>query len=217
MEYLNIALPKGRIGELAIDMFNKLGFKVLEDINRSRKLIFEDKEKKVRFFLVKPSDVPTYVEYGSADIGIVGKDILLEKSKNLYEILNLGFGKCKMVLAGRDKSFNDKNVLNKRVATKFPNITRHYFEHKKNESIEIIDLNGSIELAPLVGLAEYIVDIVETGSTLKENGLKIIDTITDVSARLVSNRVSFKMKNDSITKLTEDLKKTLEAKEVEFE
>ena len=196
MEYLNVALPKGRIGNLTAEMFTKLGFKGLDEI---------------RFFLVKPSDVTTYVEYGSADIGVVGKDVILEENRNLYEVLDLGFGKCKVVVAGpKDLVGKWQDVNHKRVATKYPNITRSFFEQTKKESIEIIKLNGSIELAPLIGLSEIIVDIVETGTTLKENGLVVLETITDVSARLVVNRVSLKMKQSAIESVISGFKKQLE-------
>ena len=211
MEYLNVALPKGRIGNLTAEMFTKLGFKGLDEIGHTRKLILEDEKNKIRFFLVKPSDVTTYVEYGSADIGVVGKDVILEENRNLYEVLDLGFGKCKVVVAGpKDLVGKWQDVNHKRVATKYPNITRSFFEQTKKESIEIIKLNGSIELAPLIGLSEIIVDIVETGTTLKENGLVVLETITDVSARLVVTRVSRKMKLNAIESVISGFKKQLE-------
>ena len=192
-------------------MFTKLGFKGLDEIGHTRKLILEDEKNKIRFFLVKPSDVTTYVEYGSADIGVVGKDVILEENRNLYEVLDLGFGKCKVVVAGpKDLVGKWQDVNHKRVATKYPNITRSFFEQTKKESIEIIKLNGSIELAPLIGLSEIIVDIVETGTTLKENGLVVLETITDVSARLVVNRVSLKMKQSAIESVISGFKKQLE-------
>jgi ATP phosphoribosyltransferase len=211
MEYVNIALPKGRIGTLSIELFEKAGIDCSELKAGSRKLVLVDENNKIKFFLVKPSDVPTYVEYGTADIGIVGKDTLLEEGRHLYEVLDLGFGACSMVVAGASELYGKLDQLhNKRVATKYPKIAREYFEHKKNESIEIIKLNGSVELAPLVGLSEIIVDIVESGKTLKENGLVVLETITDISARLVVNRVSFKMKNDKISSLIDNLKMILE-------
>lgn len=211
MDYLNVALPKGRIGDLTAEMFIKLGYESLDEIGNTRKLILEDEKNKIRFFLVKPSDVTTYVEYGSADMGVVGKDVILEENRNLYELLDLGFGKCKVAVAGpKSLQGNWQDVNHKRVATKYPNITRNYFEYTKKESIEIIKLNGSIELAPLIGLSEIIVDIVETGTTLKENGLVVLETIADVSARLVVNRVSLKMKRQAIQPVIEGLKKQLE-------
>lgn len=211
MEYLNIALPKGRIGALSIEIFERIGIDCSEVHDKTRKLILTDEKNKIRFFLVKPSDVPTYVAYGAADIGISGKDTLIEEGRNLYEVLDLGFGACKMVVAGpKELEGNLDKLNNKRVATKYPKIAREYFENTKHESIEIIKLNGSVELAPLVGLSEVIVDIVESGETLKENGLVILETITDISARLVVNRVSFKMKSERINWLIDNMKKTLE-------
>lgn len=211
MEYLNIALPKGRIADLTIKLFEAIGVDCSEIKSQSRKLIFLDEVNKIKFFLVKPSDVPTYVEYGAADIGIAGKDVLVEEGKHLYEVLDLGFGECKMVVAGpKELQGNIDNIINKRVATKYVRIARDFYEHQKNESIEIIKLNGSVELAPLVGLAEVIVDIVESGKTLKENGLVVYETILDISARLVVNRVSFKMKNERIKWVIDGLKKKLE-------
>lgn len=214
MDYLNIALPKGRIGSLSIQLFENAGIDCSELREDSRKLILSDEKNKVRFFLVKPSDVPTYVEYGSADIGVVGKDTLMEEGRHLYEVLDLGFGACNMVVAGPEKLMGKLwKINNKRVATKYPRIAREYFEHKKNESIEIIKLNGSVELAPLVGLSEVIVDIVESGKTLKENNLVVLETIAPISARLVVNRVSFKMKSDRIHPLLDSLKKQLQESE----
>lgn len=213
MEYVNIALPKGRIGEMTAQMFHNIGLQGWESLKNSRKLIFTDEVNKVKYFLVKPSDVPTYVEYGSADIGIVGKDVLMEECKNLYEVLNLGFGNCKVVVAGPKELLGKENNLNyKRVGTKYPHIAREYYEHKKNESVEIIKLNGSVELAPLVGLSEVIVDIVETGKTLQENGLVVLETIAQISARVVVNRVSLKMKSKGIEKIIEGLKKQIQSR-----
>jgi ATP phosphoribosyltransferase len=211
MEYLNIALPKGRIGNLAVELFEECGLDCSEINEDTRKLILNDEKNKIRFFLVKPSDVPTYVEYGSADIGIVGKDTLMEEGRHLYEVLDLGFGACNLVVAGPEGlKGNLEKLNNKRVATKYPRVAREYFEHKKNESIEVIKLNGSVELAPLVGLSEVIVDIVESGKTLKDNGLVVLEIIAQVSARLVVNRVSFKMKSEKINLLIEGLKNVLE-------
>lgn len=211
MDYINIALPKGRIGGLSVELFEECGIDCSEMGDLSRKLIITDDKSKTNFFLVKPSDVPTYVEYGSADIGIVGKDTLMEEGRHLYEILDLGFGACRLVVAGPEElKENLSKINNKRVATKYPRIAREYFEHMKNESIEIIKLNGSVELAPLVGLSEVIVDIVESGKTLRDNGLIVLETIAQVSARLVVNRVSFKMKSERINALLDSLKSALE-------
>lgn len=211
MQYLTIALSKGRLAELSIELFENIGIDCSELKSASRKLILFDEENKIKFFLAKPADVPTYVEYGAADIGIVGKDTLLEEGRNLYEVLNLGFAACRMVLAGPSELKGKLDQLNnKRVATKYPRVAREYFEHKRKESVEIIKLNGSVELAPLVGLSEMIVDIVESGKTLKENGLVILDTIADISARLVVNRVSMKMKSEKINKIIDGLRLQIE-------
>jgi len=211
MRYLSIALSKGRLTDLSIELFEAIGFDCSELKVSSRKLIFTDEKNKIKFFLAKPSDVPTYVDYGAADIGIVGKDTLLEEGRRLYEVLNLGFAACKMVVAGPAHLEGKLDQLNnKRVATKYPRIAREYFEHKRKESIEIIKLNGSVELAPLVGLSEVIVDLVETGSTLKENGLVILDKIADISARMIVNRVSMKMESERINYIIENIRKQLE-------
>jgi len=211
VEYLNIALAKGRLADSAIELFESIGIDCSEMKDSSRKLIFTDRQNMINFFLVKPSDVPTYVEYGAADLGISGRDTLLEEGRNLYEMLNLKFGTCKMILAGPTRFEGKLDKLNnKRVATKYPRIAREYFEHKRKETIEVIKLNGSVELAPLVGLAELIVDLVESGRTLKENNLVILDTIADISARLVVNRVSMKMKSDKIKWIIDELKKVIE-------
>lgn len=210
MEYLNIALAKGRLADSALDYFELIGIDCNEMRIPSRRLVFTDKENMVKFFFVKPGDVPTYVEYGTADLGIVGRDTLLEEGKNLYEMLDLKYGVCKIVLAGHKSSEGKLNrISNKRVATKYPKITREYFEQQRKESIEIIKLNGSVELAPLVGLAELIVDLVESGKTLKENNLVILDTIADISARLVVNRVSMKMKSEKIKWIIDEIKKVV--------
>jgi len=211
MRYLSIAMSKGRLTDLSIELFENIGIDCSELRNASRKLILTDEENKIRFFLVKPSDVPTYVDYGAADIGIVGKDTLMEERRDLYEVLNLGFGACKMVVAGPDDLQGKLDRLNnKRVATKYPRIAREYFEHKKRESIEVIKLNGSVELAPLIGLAEVIVDIVESGRTLKENGLVVLETIADISARMVVNRVSMKMESERINRIIDGVRKQLD-------
>jgi ATP phosphoribosyltransferase len=210
MEYLNIALSKGRLTDKSIELFEKIGIDCSELKESTRKLILYDEKNKIKFFLVKPADVPTYVEYGAADIGIVGKDTLLEEGRNLYEVLNLGFANCKVCVAGPPELMGKLDSLpNKRVATKYPRIAREYFEHVKKESIEVIKLNGSVELAPLVGLSEVIVDLVESGKTLKENGLVVLDTIADISARLVVNRVSMKMKSEKINYIINGIRKEL--------
>lgn len=211
MRYLTIALSKGRLAELSVELFEKIGLDCSELKSSSRKLILTDETNKIKFFLAKPADVPTYVEYGAADIGIVGKDTLLEEGRNLYEVLNLGFAACRMVVAGPAELEGKLDSLNnKRVATKYPRIAREYFEHKRRESIEVIKLNGSVELAPLVGLAEVIVDLVESGRTLKENGLVVLDTIADISARMVVNRVSMKMESERIRSVIDGVGKLLE-------
>ncbi len=215
MEYLTIALAKGRLAELSIDIFEKIGLDCTEMKEKSRKLIFTDEKNKLKFILVKASDVPTYVEYGAADIGIVGKDTLLEEGRNLYEMVNLKFGACKMVVAGPKELQGKLDTLNnKRVATKYIRVARDYFQIKKGQTIEIIKLNGSVELAPLVGLSEVIVDIVESGRTLKENGLAVLEEICDISARLVINRVSMKMERERIMSIVEKIKNYIAEAEV---
>ena len=208
---LTIALSKGRLADQTLDLMEKAGYDVTAAREKSRKLILEDQDSGLRFILAKPSDVPTYVEYGAADIGVVGKDTLLEEGRQLYEVLDLGVGKCRMCVAG-PASLKDKldEIPNKRVGTKYPNITRNYFEGVKKESVEIIKLNGSVELAPLTGLAEVIVDIVESGRTLYENGLDVLETVAEISARLVVNRVSMKMKADEIKPMISKLREALE-------
>lgn len=207
MRYLTFALAKGRLAEQTMELLEQIGMPCEEMKSKSRKLIFVNEDLKLKFFLAKASDVPTYVEYGAADIGVVGKDTLAEEKRNLYEVLNLGFGACKIVVAGKEESREKlSRSCNLRVATKYPQIATEYFCHKKKQTVEIIKLNGSIELAPIVGLSDVIVDIVETGSTLKENGLIVLEEIYPISARMVVNRVSIKMENERITKLIEDLK-----------
>lgn len=199
MRYLTVALAKGRLAELAMDIFNEIGIDCSEMKEKSRKLVFTDEKSKMKFFLVKASDVPTYVEYGAADIGIVGKDTLLEESRNLYEMVDLGFGKCRMCVCG-DPSLKDKlhSMTSLKVASKYPNIARKYFQDDLGQTIDIIKLNGSVELGPLVGLSDVIVDIVETGSTLHENGLDVLEEICPLSARFVVNKVSMKMERERI-------------------
>ena len=208
MRYLTFALGKGRLAKKTLEMFEQIGITCEEMKDKdTRKLIFVNEELKLRFFLVYGPDVPTYVEYGAADIGIVGKDTILEEGRNIYEVLDLGFGKCRMCICGPE---NAKELLNHheliRVATKYPRIAKDYFYNKKHQTVEIIKLNGSIELAPIVGLSEVICDIVETGSTLRENGLSVLEEVCPLSARMVVNQVSMKMENERITKLISDLK-----------
>ena len=194
---INIALPKGRLGEKAYGVFEKAGFECPSIHEESRKLIFENEEKGVRYFWVKPSDVVIYVERGAADIGIAGKDIILEYSPDIYELLDLGMGKCRMAVAAK-KDFCDRRDRTLRVATKFPNIARAFY-NKQSREIDIIKLNGSIELAPILGLSDVIVDIVETGKTLYENDLEPKQDIVNISARLVANKASHKFKNEQIS------------------
>lgn len=201
---VNIALPKGRLGEKVYQMFEVAGFDCPSIRETNRKLIFENEKTGVRFFWVKPSDVAIYVERGAADIGVAGKDILLEYEPKVYELLDLNLGKCRMAVAAK-KEFRDDPEKTLRVATKFTNIaTQYYRTHCRD--IEIIKLNGSIELAPILGLSDVIVDIVETGTTLKENDLEPFETIVPISARLISNRVSYKFKQAQITAIVEGLK-----------
>lgn len=203
MSMLNVALPKGRLGEKVYSMFEKAGFECPSIRETNRKLIFENPQKNVRYFWVKPSDVAIYVERGAADVGAAGKDILLEYEPEVYELLDLGIGKCKMAVAAK-KDFYDNTQRTLRVATKFTNITKSYYS-ALGRDIDIIHLNGSIEIAPILDLSDVIVDIVETGTTLKENNLSVIDTIIPISARLIANKSSFKFKGDAIEKLISEL------------
>ncbi len=201
---LNVALPKGRLGEKVYDMFEKAGYECPSIKETNRKLIFENEAKGVRYFWVKPSDVSIYVERGAADIGVAGKDILLEYEPSVYELLDLGVGKCRMCVAGKKDFFDDgKKVL--RVATKFGNIAADYYT-KLGRDIDIIKLNGSIELAPILGLSDVIVDIVETGSTLRENNLEVKSVILPISARLIANEASFKFKCSEIENVVRAMK-----------
>ena len=200
---LNVALPKGRLGEKVYDMFEKAGFPCPSIKEPGRKLIFENKEVGIRFFWVKPSDVAIYVERGAADIGVAGKDILLEYEPEVYELLDLDIGKCRMAVAAK-KDFRDNPERPLRVATKFSNITKDYYS-KKGRDIDIIHLNGSIEIAPILSLSDVIVDIVETGTTLKENDLEVKEEIVPISARLIANKSSFKFKGDLMEKVIESL------------
>ena len=203
MRYLTIALAKGRLAKKAMELFEAIGLSCEEMKDKdSRKLIFTNEEQGVRFFLAKASDVPTYVEYGAADIGIVGKDTLLEEGRKLYEVMDLGIGKCRMCVCGpasAQEMLRHHQLI--RVATKYPHIAKDYFYNQKYQTVEIIKLNGSIELAPIVGLSEVIVDIVETGSTLRENGLAVLEEVCSLSARMVVNQVSMKTENERITRI----------------
>ena len=210
--YLTFALGKGRLAKQTLETFEKIGITCEEMKDpKTRKLIFVNEELKLRFFLAKGPDVPTYVEYGAADIGIVGADTIMEEGRNIYEVLDLGFGKCRMCVCGPKES---KELLEHqqliRVATKYPKIAKQYFYNQKHQTVEIIKLNGSIELAPIVGLSEVIVDIVESGSTLRENGLEVLEEVCPLSARMVVNQVSMKMEYNRITKLIADLKGALD-------
>ena len=205
---VNIALPKGRLGEKAYGIFKDAGYECPSLEENNRKLTFENPEKGVRYFWVKPSDVAIYVERGAADIGIVGKDILLEYQPDVYELLDLGIGKCRMAVAAK-KDFRDPAGATLRVATKFPTIASDYYA-KKCRDIDIIHLNGSIELAPILGLSDVIVDIVETGTTLRENGLEPKETIVPISARMIANKVGFKFKNEEISEIRAGLERLVE-------
>ena len=201
---LNIALPKGRLGEKVYAMFEAAGFECPSIKENNRKLIFENAEKQVRYFWVKPSDVAIYVERGAADIGVAGKDILLEYRPDVYEMLDLNLGKCRMAVAAPN-DFRDDETRTLRVATKFTNIAANFYAGLGRQ-IDIIKLNGSIELAPLLGLSDVIVDIVETGTTLKENGLTVLDTIVPISARLIAGKASYSFLGDEIRTLAEKMK-----------
>lgn len=202
-QYINVALPKGRLGENVYEIFDKSGYSCPSILENNRKLIFESEENKVRYFWVKPSDVAIYVERGAADIGVAGKDILIEYEPDVYELSDLNMGKCRMCVAG-PKGFRDNTARTLRVATKFPNIARHYYSTQSRQ-IDIIKLNGSIELAPILKMSDVIVDIVETGTTLKENNLDVLEEILPISARLISNKVSYKFKNREIMELCESI------------
>ena len=202
-DVINIALPKGRLGEKVYDMFERAGYPCPSIRENNRKLIFENSDACVRYFWVKPSDVAIYVERGAADIGVAGKDILLEYEPDIYELLDLNLGKCRMAVASK-ADFRDNTDKTLRVATKFVNITKKYYAGKSRE-IDVVKLNGSIEIAPILGLSDVIVDIVETGTTLKENNLKVFETIVPISARLISNKSSYKFKADKIADIREKL------------
>ena len=206
---LNVALPKGRLGEKVYAMFEKAGFPCPSIRENNRKLIFENEEAGVRYFWVKPSDVAIYVERGAADIGVAGKDILLEYEPDIYELLDLGLGKCRMAVAAR-AGFRDDLQRTLRVATKFSNIAANYYL-SKGRDIDIIHLNGSIEIAPILGLSDVIVDIVETGTTLKENDLTVMETIVPISARLIANKAGYQFKGSCIDELVQKLSQQMEA------
>ena len=210
MERLNIALPKGRLGEKAYGLLKAAGYPCPAIEDPGRKLIFENPRAKIRYFWVKPSDVAIYVERGAADLGIVGKDILLEYSPEVYELLDLGMGNCRMAVAG-PKGFRDSAGSTLRVATKFPNIARNFYRGKARD-IDIIKLNGSIEIAPILGLSDVIVDIVETGKTLVENDLEVIETIVPISARLIANVASYQFNRDQIRALCAGLEEQVREK-----
>lgn len=209
--YLTFALAKGRLADKTMGLFEEMGVLCQEMRDKNtRKLIFVNEEWKLKFFLAKGPDVPTYVEYGAADIGVVGRDMVLEENKNVYEVLDLGFGKCRMCVCGpesaRDLLQHHERI---RVASKYPNIAKEYFYNKKHQTVDIIKLNGSVELGPLVGLSEVIVDIVETGSTLRENGLNVLEEVCPLSARMIVNPVSMQMERERIQELVLGLRKKL--------
>lgn len=211
MRYLTFALAKGRLAKKTLTYLEKIGIEMEEMKDPdTRKLIFVNEDLKIKMFLSKASDVPTYVEYGAADIGVVGKDTILEEGRKLYEVMDLGFGKCRMCVCGPESArelLKHQQLI--RVASKYPNIAKDYFNNIKHQTVEVIKLHGSIELAPIVGLSEVIVDIVETGTTLKENGLTVLEEICPLSARVVVNQVSMKMENERITGILNELKKVL--------
>ena len=211
MRYITFALAKGRLAKHTLKLMEQIGITCEEmKDDKTRKLIFVNEELGYKFFLSKATDVPAYVELGAADIGVVGRDTIIEEGRKLYEVLDLGFGKCRMCVAGpasARKQLNDGSLI--RVASKYPRIAKDYFFNCKHQTAEIIKLNGSVELAPIVGLSEVIVDIVETGSTLKENGIEVLEEICPLSARVVVNEVSMKMQHERITKLIHDLKQVI--------
>jgi ATP phosphoribosyltransferase len=211
MRYLTFALGKGRLAEQTLKLFEKIGITCEEMKDKdSRRLIFVNEPMKLKFFLAKGPDVPTYVEYGAADIGVVGKDTILEEGRKVHEVLDLGYGKCRMCICGHPDSaplLKHHELI--RVATKYPNITKDYFYNTKHQTVEIIKLNGSIELAPIVGLSEVIVDIVETGTTLKENGLEVLEEVCPLSARMIVNPVSMRMESGRIKNLLAQLRAQL--------
>lgn len=207
--YLNVALPKGRLGEKVYAAFEKAGYPCPEVMENSRKLVFENPDAGVRYFWVKPSDVAIYVERGAADLGAAGKDILLEYAPDVYELVDLGLGKCRMAVAAPE-NYRDDPERTLRVATKFPNIARNYYADRGRD-IDIIRLNGSIELAPVLGLSDVIMDIVETGTTLRENHLAVVDTVLPISARLIANKSAYRFKNREIRRLAAAISEAMTA------
>ena len=210
MKVITFALAKGRLAKRAMGVLKELGITCSEMDEKSRKLVFTSDDGKYRFFLSKVADVPTFVDYGVADIGIVGKDTILEEGRNVHEVMDMGFGKCKMAVAGRPEmieKYNNGGAL--RVATKYPSITSDFFFNTRKQNVEIIKLNGSVELAPIVGLSDIIVDIVESGATLKENGMVVFEDICDLSARVIVNPASMKMEYEQINALTELMRQQL--------
>ena len=211
MQDLTIALTKGRLADKTMELLTRAGYSCDEMKESSRKLIFRNEEKKVNFFLSKGPDVPTYVEYGAADIGVVGSDIIMEENRRAYEVLDLGFGKCRMCVCGPKEAgelLQHHEMI--RVASKYPNIAREYFYNRKHQTVDIIKLNGSVELGPIVKLADVIVDIVETGGTLRENGLEVLETVCNLSARMIVNQVSMQMKTERIRELITAVRAELE-------
>lgn len=208
MRYLTFALGKGRLASKTLEIFEKIGITCEEMKDKdSRKLIFVNEDLKLKFFLSKGPDVPTYVEYGAADIGVAGKDTILEEGRKVHEVMDLGYGRCRMCVCGPQTAaplLAHHELI--RVATKYPNVAKDYFLNKKHQTVEIIKLNGSIELAPIVGLSEVIVDIVETGSTLKENGLSVLEEVCPLSARMIVNPVSMRLQSERIKELITNLR-----------
>ena len=211
MRYITVALTKGRLARQTLDLFERIGIRAEgADDSRTRKLIFSNEELGIRFFMAKGPYVPTYVAYGAADLGIVGRDTILEEGRKIYEVLDLGYGRCRMCICGPESAREALNSGDQiRVATKYPNIAKDYFLNRRHQTVEIIKLNGSIELAPIVGLSEVICDIVETGSTLRENGLAVLEEVCPISARVVVNQVSMKMESERINDLITRLKEAL--------
>lgn len=208
MDYINIAIAKGRLGDKGYELLKEIGLSCKEFEEESRKLILTSEKNRVRYVLVKAVDVPIYVERGAVDIGLVGKDTIMEEDREVYEIADLEFGKCKFSVAG-PKNYDIDPTKKIRVATKYTNVAKKYFMNTGRQ-VELIKLNGSVELAPLIGLSDVIVDIVETGRTLKENGLEVIEDIADISARLIANKASFKFKNERIKEIMDNINKIIE-------
>ena len=211
-DYITIALTKGRLADQTMQLLEKAGYSCeeLKD-KKSRKLIFVNEAQKLRFFLAKGPDLPTYVEYGAADIGVVGSDIIMEENRRVYEVLDLGFGKCRMCVCGPEESVDLlKHHEMIRVTSKYPNIAREYFYNRKHQTVDIIKLNGSVELGPIVDLGDVIVDIVETGSTLKENGLSVLEEVCPISARMIVNQVSMQMKTRRVREIIANVRDCLE-------